>query len=60
MRHFAIVAAVLLVWLAAATGAAAGTPVPARPGPTARAAPARFDVVDLGYFMARQIDERPG
>jgi probable HAF family extracellular repeat protein len=73
MRYFLIVAAVLAVvlpvaWIVLPAAAATGAPAPARVrAPRSASTPPRFatalphfDVVDLGHFMAREIDERPG
>src|SRR5882757_5401802 len=65
MRYFFIVAAgwVLGAWQmsgAAESLARARSPRPAASPSRSPGAPPHFDAVDLGYFMAREIDERPG
>src|SRR5882724_6690700 len=55
MRYLLTVAAGLALGAWQMSGVAAA----ASPSHSA-AAPPHFDVVDLGYFMAREIDERPG
>jgi probable HAF family extracellular repeat protein len=65
MRDFLRVAVVLVVglcvaWADAPAAARVRTlPSTSTPPRSATATP-HFDVVDLGYFMAREIDERPG